>query len=220
MNRIDLRYIRKVFLEYVPIDAKILDVGCGIGANLSTLKEFGYLNVIGVDISKQMVNSSKELGHQAFLPDELIEKDFDVIFFSHVIEHLGYPDIVKFLEFYFSKAKRNAQIVIVTPTLYDAFFNDVDHIKPYFADGLMMLFSQSNISRQYSSQFELSLKDIYFRRAALTPYHVKCKYGKQFHQKLLYWLLFKGSIFLKIISFGVFSKVTGYTAIFDLNSHN
>ena len=216
MNRIDEKYIRRIFSQNFKTDAKILDIGCGVGENLGLLRGLGFSNVIGVDISRHMVECSNKLGYKAFLPEELIENEFDVLLFSHVIEHLGYPEIVHFLEYYFSKAKKISHIVIVTPTLHEAFFNDIDHIKPYFPDGLVMLFSESKISKQYSSNFSLTLEDVYFRKESLIPYHLRCKYSKLLFDKLFFKLLSKFYIFLKLITFGILSKVTGYSALFKL----
>jgi len=220
MNNIDKVNLANFFSKYVPKGSKILDIGCGIGENLSFLKYNGFQNVIGVDISPQMVNKSNELNHVAYLVSELKENDFDVLLFSHVIEHVGYPGIVEFLEFYFKRAKMGAQVVIITPVLYNAFFNDVDHIRPYLPDGLMMLFSENNISRQYSSIYSLSLKDISFRRAPLMPYHIKIKYSKKYRDKLIWVFIFQTMKVLKAISFSLLSKVTGYIAIFELNTNN
>lgn len=66
------------------------------GDNQTLLKALGYNHVIGVDVSSDMVLVSCEAGHQAQLAGEISDKEFDVSFFSHVIEHLTYPDIVDF----------------------------------------------------------------------------------------------------------------------------
>ncbi len=43
------------FQEIVPLDADILDFGCGYGRTAAFLKENGYQRIIGVDISGEMV---------------------------------------------------------------------------------------------------------------------------------------------------------------------
>jgi len=74
----------------VPLDARILDVGCGSGVLLADLKELGYENLLGLD---------------RFLPQTLAEKhpvkivtgelrnlngtSWDVITFNHSFEHMA-----------------------------------------------------------------------------------------------------------------------------------
>ena len=175
-------------------------------------------NVVGVDISREMVDLSTNRGQTAFLVEDLEIENFDVLLFSHVIEHVGYPDIKEFFEHYFRISNSNALVIIITPILYNAFFNDADHIKPYYPDGLMTLFSKRNVSRQYSSEFQLSLKDIYYRRVAITPYNVRLRFSRNIAMKGLYRLVCLVGMALKIVSVGAIAKVTGYGAIFELTS--
>ena len=48
-----------IFSEYVPKDAKILDVGCGYGRTLSELHNHGYANLTGIDFSEKMIERGK-----------------------------------------------------------------------------------------------------------------------------------------------------------------
>ena len=61
------------FSQYVKPDASILDVGCGLGHNLTLLKNNGFINAVGADISEEMLASSKERGHVTYTPEELKE---------------------------------------------------------------------------------------------------------------------------------------------------
>lgn len=214
MNSVDRGNLKRLLNLYVTKDMSILDVGCGIGENISLLESLGYKEVVGTDISREMVSTAREAGHEVYVPDEIPERKYDVLLFSHVIEHIGYPEIIGFFEGFFAKAKSPALVIIVTPVLYDAFFNDVDHIKPYYPDGLMMLFSRNKISRQYSSRFTLSLLDIYYRRAPLIPYNIRIRHSARIIDRIIYQFLARGMSFIKIASFGLVARVTGYAAAF------
>lgn len=216
MNACDRASLTALFVKCVDKSSRILDVGCGIGENMNLLKEIGFANVVGVDVCGDMVDESRRSGHLAFLVEDLRENDFDVILMSHVIEHVGYPEIVRFLEYYFARAKSNAIVVIITPVFYNAFFNDIDHIKPYFPDGLMMLFSARAISRQYKSDYSLTLEEIRFRRSPLTPYHLKCRYSRGLAGRLLFRSICVLFAVLRLLSLDLLSRVTGYAAIFRL----
>jgi len=216
MHRIDRKNLKRLLDRHVAKSAKILDIGCGLGNNLDLLQELGYRDVSGVDISPNMVEATREKGHRACLPEQLEQRDLDVLLFSHVIEHLGYPEIVGFMENYFQHAKPDALIIVITPILYDAFFNDVDHIKPYYPDGLIALFSDSRISKQYRSSFALELIDIHFRRTSLLPYNLRSKYIRSPFNRLFYAALVRAAGVAKWVSLGLLSKATGYAALFRL----
>jgi len=219
MHHIDRKNLKRLLQGHVAGSASILDIGCGLGDNIDLLKELGYLEVTGVDISPRMVEATRKKGHEACLPDQLEHRNFDVLLFSHVIEHLGYPEIVGFMENYFQHAKADAQVIVITPILYDAFFNDVDHIKPYYPDGLIALFSDSRISKQYQSNFTLELVDLHFRRSSLLPYNLRSKYIRTPFNRLIYAALVRAAGAAKWISFGLLSKATGYAALFRLDRH-
>ncbi|WDV47615.1 class I SAM-dependent methyltransferase [Clostridiaceae bacterium M8S5] len=50
-----------VFKQYVHIDNRILDYGCGYGRTLNQLFEAGYTHLIGVDFSEQMIKRGRSL---------------------------------------------------------------------------------------------------------------------------------------------------------------
>ena len=50
-----------VFRGLVPSDASILDYGCGYGRTCSMLVNAGYRNVIGIDISEEMLKRGRQL---------------------------------------------------------------------------------------------------------------------------------------------------------------
>ncbi|MCR8454597.1 MAG: class I SAM-dependent methyltransferase [Crenarchaeota archaeon] len=51
-------------------DARILDIGCGMGHFLYFLKEEGYRNFLGVDISREQVNFVRK-----YITDKVVEAD-------------------------------------------------------------------------------------------------------------------------------------------------
>jgi SAM-dependent methyltransferase len=218
MQEFDRKTLASCFGRYVRKSARILDVGCGIGENMLLLKGMGYQNIVGVDISPEMVKKATAAGCECYLDTEMGETGFDVILFSHVIEHLGYPGIVSFLESYFARASEEAMIVVLTPTLYEGFFADIDHIKPYYPEGLLLLFSDRNASRQYHSRFRLELVDIRFRRDSLIPYNLRSRYIRTLPNRFLFFFIARFFLILKAITFNMLSRTTGYIAVFRLKT--
>ena len=67
------------FEEYVGKDKKILDIGCGYGRVLKELYDNSYTDLLGIDISSQMIRKAKE--------------NYPFIHFSMTkAEHLEYED--------------------------------------------------------------------------------------------------------------------------------
>lgn len=91
--QITLRYLESKFQK----KGKILDLGCGTGEFVLAAKELGW-NAHGIDISKPMtdhVAKNLDVPTKAGQFHELDLSDwgeFDVIFCSHVIEHVPFPN--------------------------------------------------------------------------------------------------------------------------------
>ncbi|SHE98322.1 bifunctional 2-polyprenyl-6-hydroxyphenol methylase/3-demethylubiquinol 3-O-methyltransferase UbiG [Vibrio gazogenes] len=85
-------------------NANILDYGCGFGQLMQALLNEKYMNVFGLDIEKSAISHchSKNLNVMELDLNELhnpFNIKFDVIIFSHVIEHMPKEKIIKKLEF-------------------------------------------------------------------------------------------------------------------------
>lgn len=216
----DRVYLRRLLSKYIASSARVLDVGCGLGNNILLLKEYGYENVVGVDISSEMIAYAKSKDCEAYTLNEFSELkgEYDLILFSHVLEHLEYRDLQTTMEFYFSKLRKDGKFIVLSPVLYDAFFCDVDHVKPYYPIGLLNLFSRNNISRQYTSKYIIKLLDIHFRRATLLPYCLRSRYVNTLPNRLTFAFLSNLFEILRVLSLNLFSKTTGYCAIFEVNT--
>lgn len=105
----------------LPLNAKILDLGCGAGYFLDVMKEKGYTDLTGVTLSEGDIKLCQSKGHTikkydlSFLPkkDEYIDESVDFIFLRHALEHSPYP-IFSLIE-YNRVLKQNAKIYIEVP---------------------------------------------------------------------------------------------------------
>jgi ubiquinone/menaquinone biosynthesis C-methylase UbiE len=70
----------------------ILDIGCGTGRHLTIFKPY-FKNVVGLDISKNMIKSARKKGHEPLVGDAenlpFRNNSFDVIISIGVLEHIG-----------------------------------------------------------------------------------------------------------------------------------
>lgn len=89
-------------VQFLPADARILEVGCNVGRNLAFLFNAGYRNVEGVEISPHAVNLLREtfpeldgttihLGAAEDVLPTLETAAFDLVFTMAVMEHI-HPD--------------------------------------------------------------------------------------------------------------------------------
>jgi pseudaminic acid biosynthesis-associated methylase len=87
------------FLQDVPRDARILEVGCNMGNQLLLLREMGFTNLHGIEIqdyaleyARQRVLSANLMqGSALAIPYK--DRDFDLVFTSGVLIHIAPADL-------------------------------------------------------------------------------------------------------------------------------
>lgn len=105
-------------------DARILDVGCGMGHFLRYVQAKGYANAIGVDVSPDQVEfcRSHELPNVELVEDlfgylERSAGTFDFINMSDVIEHFNKDEIVRLLLLLHKALTPDGRLVIRAPNI-------------------------------------------------------------------------------------------------------
>lgn len=87
------------FIDYfkeLDVEMSILDVGCGDGFWLEVLRDLGFGNIYGVDLSMPLLLRAKSKGLKVAQCDALrlvLRKTFDVIIMCDVLEHLTDPEV-------------------------------------------------------------------------------------------------------------------------------
>ena len=103
--------------------SRIFDMGCGSGSFLRGLKDAGYTNVIGMDLSEEQVNMAHEFGvSEVVLGDAMqffrsSEEQFDVITGMDIIEHFTKDELVELLQLIQSKLKKGGMAIFRTPNM-------------------------------------------------------------------------------------------------------
>jgi len=101
-------------------DAQILDIGCGFGQILLSLRKKGYKNLSGIDISEEAVEFCGQQELNVRKIDDLIDfcdvtsKRYDFIIMSHVIEHLDKSSIIETLALIRQNLLKKGGSMIVT----------------------------------------------------------------------------------------------------------
>lgn len=117
---------------YIEKKSKVLDIGPGSGSFSDFHSRNDFYLFEGNQESVLKLKEKHTHVHQGMLPGLPFEASFfDVIHCSHVIEHLE-PQV-----FYDSLVEMDrclapgGVMVISTPLLWDGFYNDLSHVRPY-----------------------------------------------------------------------------------------
>lgn len=109
--------LNELFIGIEPTK-KILDVGCGDGIALKWLKENRYNLVAGIDGNPNKLREAELIGFSIYEGDihdlsKIINDRFDIIYCSHVLEHMFNPDVV--IEEFKKILNLNGIIIIIVP---------------------------------------------------------------------------------------------------------
>ena len=107
-------------LKNCPKDAAILEVGCGFGLMLNYLKEAGFTNLSGIDISADQVAEAQTRGFNAVEADALAylrehQSSYDVIVAMDIIEHFHKDELFELIELIHGALKPGGLFIIQTP---------------------------------------------------------------------------------------------------------
>ncbi len=165
--------------ENITKNCKLLDIGCGNGEFLSSLKKEGY-SVFGMDPYPVAVqNSSEKIGkdrvYSGYIADLVkIDNTFDAVTMWHVLEHVQNP--LADLKIIYSKLNKNGKVIVEVPNAdslaFKIFGKDYnynmipEHIQYFAPQSITKLFEKAGfkVQRHYTPprallNFALSLKN-------------------------------------------------------------
>jgi 2-polyprenyl-3-methyl-5-hydroxy-6-metoxy-1,4-benzoquinol methylase len=100
----------------------VLDIGCGPGTLLMSLKE-ANIGSYGVDLNEKFIDFAQKLGLNVLKTDAishlnvLDSRSIDGVFISQLIEHLSNEEILKILKLCYDKMQDGSYIIITTPNI-------------------------------------------------------------------------------------------------------
>ncbi len=157
----DLAAVTRIALSIAPYFSEsetVLDIGCGKGAMLRTLRSSG-VKVTGVDGDPDLVACLRDEEafevYEAWLPEGLAvisDRKFDGMFLGHIIEHLTTGDATSVLSWASQHLNDDGLIVIQTPDFSIDFVSgtnfwlDPTHVRPYPLDLLKSLLEGAGFS--------------------------------------------------------------------------
>lgn len=136
-------------LRDVPRDGAILDLGCGAGQMLRLLKNSGFTQTYGVDVSAEQVQLVAEWGLQAEVGDALeylqrAPARFDAIIALDFVEHFGKSEQLPLFDALFAALKAGGKLILLTPNGEGLFaaqviYGDLTHLTIFTQDSLTQL---------------------------------------------------------------------------------
>jgi len=147
---------------YLKSGTSVLDVGCSTGMFLRVLKDQGYENVVGVDVSLEQVTHCQVVNEiPAFRGLSEIPKDncFDLVSLYAVLEHV--PNPVEVFEQSAQRVKVNGHLIVDIPN-YRSLYRILSgkkwlwlippvHLQYFTPKSLVKLASNSGMEISYSS---------------------------------------------------------------------
>jgi 2-polyprenyl-3-methyl-5-hydroxy-6-metoxy-1,4-benzoquinol methylase len=118
--------------NWLPINKNIdcLDVACGSGLFLYSLKTLGYKNIKGVDRSAEQIKIARNFCSSVQIIDAIVflnknKNKFDLITAFDIIEHFKKDEILKFIEAIYFALKPGGRLILQTPNADSPFFGAV-----------------------------------------------------------------------------------------------
>lgn len=146
----------KVFKKrYLPLlrdfnkNAAIIDLGCGEGNFLQSLKDAGFVNLFGIDISEQQIEkvSSKMVNARKINIFDFIETNknkYDIIFALDFVEHFQKKELLKLFSGIYNMMSDNSILIIRTPNGEGLFpnriiYGDLTHLTVFSQNSLIQI---------------------------------------------------------------------------------
>lgn len=123
--RQQVRYFTRELVSHFPADrnAKILDLGCGFGSMLMALKNAGYSEIEGIDLSAEQLEMARKFGVENVEQADALEflrsasGQYDAISAIDVLEHQTPNEAVEFLSLVKEALKPGGKVIMRVPNL-------------------------------------------------------------------------------------------------------
>jgi 2-polyprenyl-3-methyl-5-hydroxy-6-metoxy-1,4-benzoquinol methylase len=154
----DKNYFKNFYLKKLPNkkNIKILDIGCGNGKYLNILKEFGFNNLFGIDISKQKIEIAKKSMPTVKCIDavKFLKKSnqkYDVILIIDVLEHIDLDETFQLIDLVYKSLNNYGKVIIQVPNAMALFsplrYSDITHKRAYTTSSLTQTIHLSSFKK-------------------------------------------------------------------------
>ncbi|QTA81899.1 SAM-dependent methyltransferase [Desulfonema limicola] len=163
------------FFKSMSRDAKILDLGCGIGQCLYYLDRQGFKNIKGIDISPSQIEAAGKmlLGINIELVEDSIKylednaEKFDVIVMNDVLEHIPPDQLIPITRAMYAALKKRGTVIV--KTINSAYplgsflrYIDLTHTTAFHEKSLTHLLAHAGFKNIKCYQEEIGIYNILF----------------------------------------------------------
>lgn len=123
------KFYYSFYKEFLPEDknAKILDIGCGLGQFLYFLEKQGYKNYYGIDVSEQQIKFCQDKVTKKVETTDIFgflkgkKEQFDLVVANDVLEHIPKGKLFEILELVHQSLKPEAKFFAKVPNMSNPF---------------------------------------------------------------------------------------------------
>ncbi len=160
MDREIIQRLQQPRVRFFKDCKRVLDLACGPGSFLELLKEAG-IEAVGVDRNEAIVKKARLKGLEVIHSDlfdylEKVDRRYDGIFCSHLLEHLPFDQVVRLIELILRRLDPGGVLVFVFPNPESirlhlfGFWRDPEHVR-FYAGGLV-----ASVCQHYGFRTEYS----------------------------------------------------------------
>lgn len=157
-----LDYIKKTFEGG---EFSLLEVGSGECRFVKKIAEiYPNAKITCIEINSDLARIAIESGFEVINDNVLNvkpDKEYDLVHCSHVIEHFGYPQVAQLLDFLVASTKIGCAVILRSPLMYDKFYYDLDHIRPYPPRAIERYFSAPQTQRV--GKADINIEKVWYR---------------------------------------------------------
>ncbi|MCB1002024.1 MAG: class I SAM-dependent methyltransferase [Acidimicrobiales bacterium] len=135
---------------------RVLDVGCGVGRNLSHLDGNG----VGIDHNATSIAIARARGLTAYTPDEFAGSpddrpaSFDSLLFAHVLEHMTPTQATALVVEHLPRLRSGGQVAVICPQERGQ-ASDATHVTFLDVPAITALLLDAGVTVERSSSFPL-----------------------------------------------------------------
>lgn len=189
-------YFRKNYLKHLPADrnAKIVDLGCGMGHFLSFLAKEGYTNYRGIDVSGENIGFCRKNNLQVEQRDifdflQETHEPFDAIIMNDILEHLEKSEIILLLQHINNALQHGGRLIIKAPNAANPIMASSSRYADFTHE---LLFTEESLAQVLRisgfSQTEIYPQDLYvFYRNPVNYLAKACNFFFNAVFRTLFW---------------------------------
>ena len=142
-----------------------LEIGSGMCRFTKKIKSlYPNIHITCVEINPKLAAIAKEEGFTIYnsnILETTINKQFDIVHCSHVIEHFPYPQVTSLLDKIVEWTKPMGHFIIISPLMWELFYADIDHVRPYLPISITHYFNYE--MQQKMSDAKINVEMIWYR---------------------------------------------------------